>query len=241
MEIPVIIPAAGKGTRLRPLTEDKPKALIEVGRKPLLSHCFEVVPEQYVSKYVVVTGYKGNQIKAHYSDEYRDTQIVYTEQNELLGLADAVLTTESNVNGPFLVINGDNVLQGDLTNLIQSHVQSESVATLLVEEVSREIAKTRGVVIFDENDEMAGYVEKPDDPPSTRASAGVFAFEPVIFDACRVITPSDRGEYELTDAIDLLLYAGHSVRQVLFSGSRINVNTEEDIGRANRILKETED
>lgn len=237
MAIPVIIPAAGEGTRLRPLTEDKPKALIEVNRKPLLSHCIEAIPEQYVSKFVVVTGYKGNQIRDHYGDEYRGTQIVYTEQDELLGLADAILTTESHIDGPFLVINGDNVLRGDLTNLIQSHAQSETVATLLVEDVSRDIAKTRGVVIFDENGEMAGYVEKPDDPPSTRASAGVFAFNPVIFDACRVITPSDRGEYELTDAIDLLIYAGHSVSQVLFSGTRVNVNTEEDLEQAARILK----
>lgn len=241
MQLPVVIPAAGKGTRLRPLTEDKPKALVEVDQKPLLSHCFEAVPDQYVSEFIVITGYEGGQIEEYYGDEHGGVPITYTAQTEPRGLADAVLTTESHVDGPFLVLNGDNVLRGDLAQLVQSHVRNESAATLLVEDVSRETAKTRGVVIFDDNGEMTGYVEKPEDPPSTRASAGVFAFDPIVFNACRVVTPSDRGEYELTDAIDLLLYAGHPISQILFEGSRVNVNTEVDLKQAAEMLKRTEE
>lgn len=239
MELPVIVPAAGEGTRLRPRTADKPKALVEVNGTPLLTHCFRAVPEDAVSKFVVVTGYEGAQIRTHYGDEYDGTPIVYTEQEEPVGLADAVLTAEAHVDGGFLVFNGDNVLRGDLTPLVHAHAESDAAATLLVETVSREQAKTGGVVVLDEDGTVTGYVEKPDDPPSTRVSAGVFAFDPVLFDACRVITPSERGEYELADAIDLLVYAGQPVQHVPFSGVRVNVNSPGDLDIAADITRDT--
>ena len=237
MQFPVVVPAAGEGTRLRPLTAEQPKGLVEVDGDPLLTHCFEALPRDVVSRFVVVTGYMGVAIRRYYGDEYDGVPIVYTEQAEPIGLADAILTAEPHVDGPFLVCNGDNVVRGNLDELIRTHARTDAAATLLVEEVSVETATTRGVCVLDGDGNLTGYVEKPDDPPSTRASAGVFALDEVVFDACRVITPSDRGEYELTDAIDLLLYAGHRVGQLLLDGERVNVNTVEDIDAAADVLR----
>ncbi|WP_380676310.1 sugar phosphate nucleotidyltransferase [Salinigranum sp. GCM10025319] len=237
MQFPVVVPAAGEGTRLRPLTAERPKGLVEVDGDPLLTHCFEVLPRDVVSRFVVVTGYMGDAIRQYYGDEYDGIPIVYTEQAEPIGLADAVLTAEPHVDGPFLVCNGDNVIRGNLDELIRTHARTDAAATLLVEDVSIETARTRGVCVLDDEGDLTGYVEKPADPPSTRASAGVFAFDEVVFDACRVITPSDRGEYELTDAIDLLLYAGHRVGQLLLDGERVNVNSVEDIEAAVDVLR----
>lgn len=236
MEYPVIIPAAGEGTRLRPLTADIPKALVEVNGTPLLAHCFSAVPDAVVSKFIVVTGYKGEQIRREFGDEFAGTPIVYSEQETPAGLADAVVTAEPHVDDTFLVFNGDNIVHGDIMPLVHNHSESDAAATLLVESVSREQAKTGGVVELGPDGSMTGYVEKPNDPPSTLASAGVFAFEPVVFDACRIITPSERGEYELTDAIDLLVSAGQRVEQVPFSGNRVNVNTPEDLAAAAALL-----
>ncbi|MFB6068652.1 MAG: sugar phosphate nucleotidyltransferase [Halobacterium sp.] len=236
MATPVVIPAAGRGTRLRPLTDDRPKALVDVGGEPLLSRCFEIFESVDVSAFVVVVGYRGEQIRDRYGDRFDGVPITYTEQAEPRGLADAVATTEPHVDGSFVVCNGDNVLRGDVAPLVETHERRDAAATLLTESVDRETAKTRGVCAFDDDGTLSGFVEKPDDPPSTEASAGCWAFDEVVFDAIRVITPSERGEYELTDAIDLLLYAGHPVRTVTLSGRRVNVNSQADLDAAASLL-----
>ncbi|MDY7081932.1 MAG: sugar phosphate nucleotidyltransferase, partial [Halobacteria archaeon] len=74
-------------------------------------------------------------------------------------------------------------------------------------------------------------VEKPADPPSNLALTGVFAFSTSIFHACHLVQPSERGEYELADAIDLLLKSGRTVDAVELEGWRVNVNTPEDVER----------
>jgi glucose-1-phosphate thymidylyltransferase len=238
MSLQAVVPAAGRGTRLRPLTDTRPKGLVEVGRKPLLTRCFEVLDAIGVSELIVVVGYKGDQIRSYYGESFNDIPITYTTQKKRRGLADAVATAEQHIDGSFIVMNGDNIVDGDLQTLADEHENRDVASSLLVENVSEEIARTRGVCEFDEDGKLIGFVEKPETPPSTKASAGCFVLNPIVFDAIRVITPSKRGEYELTDAIDLLLYAGHPVRTVVFDGSRVNVNTEEDIQKAERLLLE---
>lgn len=225
-----VVPAAGRGTRLRPLTDDRPKGLVDVGGRPLLSHVFETL-RPHVEAFVVVLGYRGEQIEEYYGNGYGGTPIEYVYQNEPEGLAHAVQQTERLVDGPFLQLNGDNVLQGNVDEVVDVHRDSGADATLLVDAVSLERAARGGVLELEDGD-VVDIVEKPDDPPSRLATTGCFAFSPRIYEACRSVDRSERGEYELTDAIRWLLRNGGTVETVRFDGWRVNVNERADVERA---------
>ncbi|NLV05260.1 NTP transferase domain-containing protein [Haloarcula rubripromontorii] len=233
-----VVLAAGEGTRMRPLTADTPKGLVEVAGQPLLTHCFETLLGVGVDRLVVVVGYRGDDIVAHYGDQYRDTPIAYVRQDEQLGLAHALEQASSTVDGTFVMLNGDNVCRANVGDALDRHHSSDASATLLVEDVSRAEARSTGVVTTDGAGRVTGLVEKPADPPSTLVTRGFFAFEPAIGHACALTRPSERGEYELPDAIDLLLSAGHRVEAVELEGWCHNVNEPADVDAVERRLGE---
>jgi len=231
-----VILAAGKGTRLRPLTDSKPKPLVEVGGKPLLTHSLERLVSMGLDEIVVVIGYEGAKIVDHYGEAFEGTPLTYAHQEERKGLAHATLVAEEHVEGPFVLTYADVLFEEDVSHCLEYHRETDPAATLLVTDVPRPEAQRSGVIVTDEADRVVRSVEKPDDPPTTLALPGLFVFEPIVFDACRIVTPSDRGEYELPDAFDLLAYAGHRVEYVETEGWRVNVNTQEDREQAERNL-----
>jgi len=230
-----IVPAAGEGTRLRPLTAERPKGLVEVAGRPILTHVFESLRTAGIDHIVVVVGYRGDDIVDYYGDRFRDVSLTYAWQSEQLGLGHAVSTAAAHVSGDVVVWNGDNVGDVNLSGLIERHRGADAAATLLVDEVSRERASEGAVFVVDDG-EVVGLVEKPDAPPSTLIPRGVFAFSPRIFDALDRIDPSARGEYELTDAVDLLVDQGARVETVGIDGWLTNVNTRADVERASARL-----
>lgn len=221
-----VVPAAGRGSRLRPLTDDRPKGLVEVAGRPILTHCFEALVDLGVDELIVVVGYRGDDIVAHYGEAFAGVPVTYVRQAERTGLADAVLTAEDHVTGDFLVMNGDNVYDADLSPVVATHGPDVD-ATVLVDEVAPERAGQGGVFEL-EDGEIVGLVEKPERAPSTRIPRGFYAFSPRLFRACHLVEPARTGEHELTDAIDLLLSAGAQVEFVEFEGWCTNVNTPED-------------
>jgi len=230
-----VIPAAGQGTRLRPLTADRPKALVTVAGRPILAHVFDALAAADIAQYVVVVGYRGEQIVEQFGDSYAGTPIEYVWQDQQRGLADAVLQAAPAVTDDLLVCNGDNVFSTGLASLRDAHT---GAGTLLVETVSRAEARTTGVVVTDEHGDVCRFVEKPDDPPGTLVGSGAYAFSPAIFDACRAIEPSDRGEYELPDAVTWLVDRGQTIETLAYRGQRVNVNTPEDVDAAEAMLAE---
>lgn len=227
-----VVLAAGRGTRLGPLTDDRPKPLVEVGGRPILSHGLERIASMGVSEFVLVVGYRKEAIIEEFGDAVDGVPITYVHQREQLGLAHALETAAGEIEDDFLVFNGDNLMEGNLEAVVDRQREDGVDATLLVDEVSREAAAETGVFVTDDRGRVEAVVEKPDDPPSTTVLTGLFAFGPDVFHACRLVQPSERGEYELTDAIDLLLRAGLRVETVPFEGWRVNVNTPEDLERA---------
>ena len=230
-----IVPAAGEGTRLRPLTDDRPKGLVEVAGEPILTHAFEALRAAGVDDIVVVVGHLGERIVDRYGDRYRDVPLTYAWQDERLGLGHAVSTAEPQVDGDVVVWNGDNVGAVNLSDVIDRHGATGAAATLLVEDVSRERAAEGAAFVLDDG-EPVGVVEKPDEPPSTLIPRGVFVFSPRIFEALRRVEPSERGEYELADAIDALIEGGDRVEPVRLEGWLRNVNTAADVRAASRRL-----
>ncbi|MFC6975209.1 nucleotidyltransferase family protein [Halomicroarcula sp. GCM10025709] len=229
-----IVLAAGSGTRLRPLTADTPKGLVRVAGRPLLSHVFDTALSVGVERLTVVVGYRAGDIIDHYGDGYRGVPVEYVHQDEQLGTGHA-LRRAFPLGGTTVVLNGDNVCRADLDRVVDRHRATDAAATLLVESVTRERARETGVVVTDDG-RVTGLVEKPDDPPSTLVVRGFQVVEPTVEPACRLLTPSDRGEYELTDAVDLLVKAGHRVETVELDGWCHNVNDTADIERVTERL-----
>lgn len=222
-----VVLAAGEGTRLRPLTADRPKGLVRVAGRPLLSHALDALVGVGVDRLVIVVGYRGDDIVEHYGDSYRDVPVTYAWQDDRLGTAHA-LQQALPLDGTTVVLNGDNVCRANLDAVVEHHRRTGAAGTLLVESVSRAQARETGVVEI-EDGRVTGLVEKPDDPPSTLVVRGFQVYEPVAEPACRLLTPSERGEYELTDAADLLVHAGHRVETVRLDGWCHNVNDTDDI------------
>lgn len=244
-----VVPAAGEGTRMRPLTRDRPKGLVKVADRPLLAHVFDAL-RPVASECVVVVGYRGDRILDYFGQSYRDLDLTYVRQSERRGLADALLQAEPHIDEDFVSLNGDNVLRADIGGLVGSHREHGADVTALVERVSRKQA-SKGAVFELAGDgtdidatsadgknrqPITGIVEKPSDPPSTLVPRGCYVFSSAVFDACRLVEPGPTGERELTDAIDLMLGAGRHLETVPLVGWCSNVNTPEDRDRVARRL-----
>jgi glucose-1-phosphate thymidylyltransferase len=235
-----VILAAGKGTRLRPLTDDKPKVMVDVDGKPLIEDVFDNLIDVGIDEFVVVVGYQKEKIIERYDDEYRGVPITYTHQREQLGLAHALLQAEPHVDDDFVLMLGDNVFRANLGDVIRRQQEDRADAAFLVEEVPMEEASRYGVCDTNEYGEIVELVEKPDDPPSNLVMTGFYSFTPAIFHACHLVQPSDRGEYELPDAVDLLIQSGRTIDAIRMDGWRVDVGYPEDRDRVESKLAESE-
>ena len=232
-----VVIAAGEGTRLRPLTEDRPKGMVEVAGTPILSHCFENLVELGADELVVVVGYKKERIVSHYGDEFDGVPITYTHQREPKGIAHALLTAEEHVDDDFVMMLGDNIFNANLEDVVNRQAEQRADAAFLVEEVPWEEAGRYGVCDTNRYGEIVEVMEKPDDPPSNLVMTGFYTFTPAIFHACHLVQPSDRGEYEISDAIDLLIHSGRTIDAIRMDGWRIDVGYPEDRDEAERRIE----
>lgn len=223
-----VVLAAGEGTRLHPLTEDKSKGMVEVNGKPILTHCFEQLAELGADELVVVVGYLKENIIEHYGDEFEEIPITYAHQREQNGLAHALLTVEEHVDDDFMLMLGDNIFQANLGDVVRRQQEERADAAFLVEEVEWEEASRYGVCDTNKYGEVTDVVEKPDDPPSNLVMTGFYTFSPAIFHACHLVQPSTRGEYEISEAIDLLIQSGRTIDAIGLEGWRIDVGYPED-------------
>ncbi len=228
-----VIPAAGRGSRLGELTDDRPKGLVDVAGRPLLAHVFETATEAGADELVVIVGYEAAQIVDRFGDVFEEVPITYVHQRERLGLGHAVLQAEPHVEGTFLLLNGDNVFAGSVAPAVAG--VDGAGAVLVVEEVSPAVAATTGVIETDEAGLVTGIVEKPDDPPSTLVTTGCYVLPEDVFHACALLRPSAEGEYQLSEAVGLLVRAGYDVATVRL-GERMNVNTPDDVEQASELV-----
>jgi glucose-1-phosphate thymidylyltransferase len=233
-----VVLAAGKGTRLEPLTDDTPKALVEVADRPLIEHVFDSLVELGIDDFVVVVGHLKEQIIERFDDEYRDIPITYTHQREQLGLAHALLQAEPYIDDEFVLMLGDNVFRANLGDVLNRQREDRADAAFLVEEVPSDEASRYGVCRTNEFGEIVELIEKPDNPPSNLVMTGFYTFTPAIFHACHLVEPSDRGEYELPDAVDLLIQSGRTIDAIRMDGWRIDVGYPEDKEQADEWLSE---
>lgn len=153
-----------------------------------------------VDEVIIIIGFRGSQIRMKIGDRYKKMRIRYVEQTELLGTGHAPLLARELIEGRFMVINGD-----DLFSHIDLKAVSEHDYCLLAQE--RDDAHRFGVVVA-EGDVVKGIVEKPNIPPTNLVNVGVYCFKPDVFAILENLELSPRGEYEITDAIEILARRG---------------------------------
>lgn len=231
-----VVLAAGKGTRLQPLTNDKPKGMVEVQDKPILAHCFDHLVELDADELIVVVGHLKERIIEHFGDEYRSVPITYTHQREQNGLAHALLTAEDHIDSDFMLMLGDNIFQADLASVVERQQADHTDAAFLVEQVPWDEADRYGVCNVNDEGCITDVIEKPDDPPSNLVMTGFYTFTPAIFHACHLTQPSTRGEYEISEAIDLLIESGRTIDAIELDGWRLDIGYPDDRDEAEQRL-----
>ena len=200
-----IILAAGEGVRMRPLTYTRPKVMLPLANKPILEHLLIQAKKTGITDYIFVVGYHDEQVRDYFADgEKWKVNIEYCTQRKQLGTADAVKMIEGSVDGNFLLINGDAIVTSqDIKKIMGAEYTSLGV-------IEVEDAGGLGVVELSAGKVVHIY-EKTAKPPSHMVNAGVYLLTPDIFDAISRTSKSPRGEYEITDSLQLMIYEGRDV------------------------------
>ena len=187
-----VILAAGEGTRMRPLTENTPKPMLPVADRPLVAHTADTAIDAGADGLIFVVGYEADAVREYFGDSYGGVPVQFAVQEEQLGTADAVDAASEHLDGPFAVLNGDNLYdEASLTDLFDA---APSIAAYRVPDPSN-----YGVLSTD-GDAVTGIVEKPDDPPTELANAGAYVF-PEAASEWLDVPLSDRVEREITDVV----------------------------------------
>ncbi|HET9026936.1 MAG TPA: glucose-1-phosphate thymidylyltransferase [Trueperaceae bacterium] len=231
-----LILAAGLGTRLRPITSLKPKPTIAVANKPLIHHAVDNLVEAGVTDIGVVVSYLTlNSIKETLGS-YSGARFEYIMQNPPQGLAHAVKVSRDFLgDDTFVMYLSDNLFENGITEFVDRFRAGGSCAVMALVPVTYDAAKSLGVAVV-ENDHITRLVEKPTDPPSTLAVAGVYVFNPRIHAMIEGLPPGAKGEYQITDAIQRLIEAGDVVVPVTVRGWWKDTGQPDDILDANRLL-----
>ncbi|MBI2024168.1 nucleotidyltransferase family protein [Candidatus Giovannonibacteria bacterium] len=187
-----IIPCAGEGVRMRPLTLTKPKQLIELRGRPILEHIINNLPDE-VDEVILVVGYLGDKITDYFGSNFSGKKIHYINQMEKLGTAHALWLARKLLRDErFLMMYGDDIIDKESINKLLKHNLA-----VLVKEVPD--PSRFGVIVADEKGRILSLVEKPKRPLSNLASTGVKILDSRIFNY-----PADRhsnGEYYITSSL----------------------------------------
>jgi len=232
-----VILHGGAGTRLRPLTYSGPKQLIPVANKPVSQYVLEDLRDCGVKDIAIILGETFPElVKEYYGDGSRfNVKITYIYQGKPLGIAHAVGLCKDFVgDSPFIVYLGDNILQYGIKAHFEKFVSEDYDAMILLKEV--EDPTRFGVAKFDEKGKLVKLIEKPKVPPSNYALVGVYFFKPIVFDVVKELKPSWRGEFEITDTIQLMLERGHRVGYSFVDGWWLDTGKKDDILYANMLI-----
>jgi bifunctional UDP-N-acetylglucosamine pyrophosphorylase/glucosamine-1-phosphate N-acetyltransferase len=187
-----VILAAGQGTRMRPLTDRRPKPMLPVADRPLMAHTADAAVAAGASELLLVVGYEADDVRTYFGDEYRGVPVAYAVQAEQRGTAHAVRAAREHLEGAFAVLNGDDIY--DPASIERLFEAAPAVGTY-------EVDDPLPYGVFDITDgEVEGIVEKPDDPPSNRVNVGAYVF-PAEAREWLDVEASERGEEEITDVL----------------------------------------
>jgi glucose-1-phosphate thymidylyltransferase len=230
-----VILAAGQGTRLRPVTLTMPKPLVPVANQPLIAYAIEMLKNGGLTEIGIVVNDLTSPICTTLNDGTEmGVTLTYIVQEQQLGLAHAVSVCRDFVGDePFCVFLGDNIFQDKMEPLLRGFATSPADVSLALTEVKD--PSRFGIARLEEG-RIVEVIEKPQVPPSNWAIAGVYLFKPNIFEAIANISPSKRGELEITDAIGWQIRSGRNVQAYLSQGWWIDAGKPDSIIHANQLV-----
>ena len=191
-----VILAAGEGSRLRPLTRSKPKALLPVANRPIIEYVIDALLENGIRDIVVVVGYRKEEVIRHLNRLEAPIQVVVQERQ--IGTADALRAAESEITDDFLVLPGDNYINAESI----ARIRKERNAMLVAEHPN---PSNFGVVVI-RNGIVREIIEKPEDAPTFTVSTGIYSFSPDVFS---YLTTT-----EIPDALSAMIAAGRRIRAI---------------------------
>ncbi len=229
-----VLLAAGKGTRMKELTNELPKPMLEVRGKPILLHIVEGLRAAGVADFCIIVGWRADVVRDFFGDGSKfGVRICYATQVVQDGTGKVVeLAKDFAGSDPFVLSYGDILI--DPKNYARLAELGDAEGIVSVKHNEGEMAKG-GCVVVNDRFELTDLIEKPAGPaPSPWYNAGVYAFRPSIFEFTARLKLSPRGEYELTDAIRDLANSGRTVRVVELTGDWADVRDPEILTALNR-------
>ena len=230
-----VLLAAGRGTRMRDLTSQLPKPMLQVRGKPVLAHIVEGLKTAGISDFLIVVGWRAEVVRDFFGDGTKfGVRIQYVTQTVQDGTGRVVeLAKDFVANEAFVLSYGDILIDPENYRRV---VELPNDTTAIVSVKYDEDCSKGGAVFVNERFELVDLREKPKptEPTSCWYNAGVYAFRPIIFDYTAKLKPSPRGEYELTDAIRDLALSGKKVQALELKGMWADVRDPEILADLNR-------
>jgi dTDP-glucose pyrophosphorylase len=241
-----VILAAGKGTRMRELTQELPKPMLRVQGRPILEHIVTGLSSTGIRRICIITGWRAEVVEEHFGDGSRlGVGIQYARQMVQDGTGKAPELARSFVgNDPFLLTYGDILVKPDTYARMQARFQERDFAGVLTVTQGEDVTKG-GLNFFDGEFCLKKLVEKPSAAQLEQLAAegwlkpgapvwynaGIYLFQPSVFDFTSRLEKSPRGEYELTDAISAMLAAGRTIAGLAIEGRWVDVRDPEVLGK----------
>jgi UDP-N-acetylglucosamine diphosphorylase / glucose-1-phosphate thymidylyltransferase / UDP-N-acetylgalactosamine diphosphorylase / glucosamine-1-phosphate N-acetyltransferase / galactosamine-1-phosphate N-acetyltransferase len=229
-----VILAAGRGTRMRELTAELPKPMIEVRGKPVLQHIVEGLRDAHVGELLLIVGYRADAVREFFCDgSHYNVAIQYVTQTVQDGTGRVVeLARDFISNRPFILTYGDILV--DPVNYKRVVDLPDGVEATLTVTRGQDVSKG-GAVFLNHELELVDLREKskPGEPTSPWYNAGLYAFRPSIVDFTAKLKRSPRGEYELTDAVRDIAHSGKKVKALELTGEWADVRDPEILARLN--------
>jgi dTDP-glucose pyrophosphorylase len=230
-----VLLAAGRGTRMRELTNDLPKPMIQVRGKPILLHIVEGLRDAGIDRFLIIVGYRADVVRDFFGHgQSLATHVDYATQVVQDGTGRVVdLARDFAAADPFVLSYGDILVNpANYKRLTSPEPHHEA----LVSVKRNEDVSKGGAVFVNDRFELTDLREKPKpgEPTSPWYNAGIYTFRPSIFDFTARIERSPRGEYELTDAIRSLAQSGKTVQALELEGDWADVRDPEVLAQLNR-------
>lgn len=217
-----VVLAAGEGRRLRPLTGNRPKPMLHAAHRPILEYVLDALLDAGIERLVVVVGYRRDRVQSHFGPTYREVPIEYAIQRKQLGSGHALQAARSTILGDgsssdegFLVVNGDQLYASSLIESVADRTADSEAAGVLG--VLRSDRATDYGAVRMRDDHVTEIVERPVEEGYHLLNAGVYGFQPSIFDGIET-TPRREGELSLPDVLSRMLAAGTTIDGVVSEG-----------------------
>ena len=228
-----VVLAAGKGERLRPLTDDRPKVVLKVANRPIIEYVLENL-DPFVDEFVLIVRYEKEKLIKALGDEFNGKPITYVDQLPGEGTAKAIESAKGHIEDEeFIVANGDIYFEIDaVKELISVFRREKADAAVLVKEFD-DLSHFGKVEV--EDNRVVGIKEKPGKVPGY-ANLGVYVFKPAVFRFIEKTPLSERGEYEITDTINLMVESGKRVVYASYTGYWNDIGRPWDLLELNEYL-----